>query len=138
MLNPARFKALKNEHGFSMTFIFLILIIILVVVWIIPSYVKIHNLAQQKATRGALENLRKGVNLYFLQRGRYPYSLEDLEPNFVHPFPQVRLGIPGYPDTRLVTRVMVDSGLWYYDETTGEVKIDCKSVDRDGEVIRDW
>jgi competence protein ComGC len=129
---------LKNERGFSMTFVFLILVIILVAAWIVPGYLKIHNLAQQKATRGDLENLRKGVNLYFLQRGRYPYSLEDLEPNYVHPFPYVRLGLLGYPLTRSVTRVMVDSGMWFYDENTGEVKIDCTASDRDGEVIKDW
>ena len=121
-----------------MAFIFLVLIIVLVAAWIIPSYLKIHNMAQQKSTRGDLDNLRKGINLFFLQRGRYPYSLEDLEPNFVHPFPRVRLGLPGYPETRMVTRVMVDSGMWFYDENTGEVKIDCQSKDTDGEMIKDW
>jgi competence protein ComGC len=135
---PVNRKLLQNESGFSMAFVFLVLIIILVAVWIVPGYMRIHNVAEQKATRGSLENLRKSVNLFYLQRGRYPYSLEDLEPNFVHPFPYVRLGIPGYALSKSVTRVLVDSGMWYYDETTGEVKIDCNAKDSEGETIKDW
>jgi competence protein ComGC len=131
-------KLLRNERGFSLAFTFLIAIILVLLVWIIPSYLKIQSSAEQKSTRGALENLRKAVNLFYLQRGHYPYSLEDLEPNYVHPFPNVRLGIPGYRVNKQVTRVMVDSGMWYYDESSGEVKIDCNARDKEGNVIKDW
>lgn len=128
----------RNERGFSLSFVFLILVIILLVAWIIPGYLRIHSLAQQKTTRGQLENLRKAVNLYNLHRGHYPYNLEDIDPNYLHPFPYVRLGIPGYPLTKAVTRVMVDSGMWYYNDSTGEVKIDCSAEDPEGENVKNW
>ncbi|MDD5259776.1 MAG: hypothetical protein PHD29_07395 [bacterium] len=131
-------KLVRNNRGFSMAFTFLIAIILALLIWIIPSYLKIQSNAEQKSTRGALENLRKAVNLFYLQRGHYPYNLEDLEPNYVHPFPQVRLGIPGYAITNRVTRVLVDGGMWYYDESSGEVKIDCKALDKEGNNIQEW
>lgn len=129
---------LNNEKGFSLSFIFLFLVIILIALWIGPGYMRIHNLAQQKATRGALDNLRRGVNLFYAQRGHYPYNLEDLAPNYVYPFPQVRLGIAGYPVNRNVTLVMVDSGMWFYDDANGDVRIDCLAIDQTGEVIKNW
>lgn len=131
-------KLLRNKRGFSLAFTFLIAIILLLLIWIIPSYLKIQSSAEQKSTRGALENLRKAVNLYYLQRGHYPYNLEDLEPNYVHPFPKVQLGVPGYAITKQVTRVMVDSGMWYYNESSGEVKIDCKAKDKEGTPVEEW
>lgn len=131
-------KLIRNKRGFSLAFTFLLAIILVLIVWIIPSYLKIQSTAEQKSTRGALENLRKAVNLFYLQRGYYPYSLEDLEPNYVHPFPSVRLGIPGFAVTKSVTRVMVDTGMWYYDESSGEVKIDCSARDKEGNIVKDW
>ncbi len=131
-------KLIRNEHGFSLAFTFLLAIFLILIVWIIPSYLKIQSSAEQKSTRGALENLRKAVNLFYLQRGRYPYNLEDLEPNYVHPFPSVRLGIVGFPVNKSVTRIIVDSGMWYYNESSGEVKIDCSARDKEGNIIKDW
>lgn len=129
---------LRNEYGISLAFIFLTLFVILLGAWIIPGYIHIQSLAQQKTSRGDLENLRKAVNLFYIQRGHYPYNLEDLDPSYVHPFPQVRLGIPGYPPTRAVTRIMIDSGMWYYNDSSGEVKIDCQAKDSEGEIVRNW
>lgn len=131
-------KYIRNEQGFSLAFVFMVLVIILLGTWIIPGYLRIQSLAQQKTARGDLENLRKATGLFYLQRGHYPYSLEDLDPNYVHPFPYVRLGIPGYPSTRVVTTIMIDSGMWYYNDSNGEVKIDCSAKDCEGEVISNW
>jgi general secretion pathway protein G len=72
-------KVVRGESGFTLIEMMLVVIIIgILASMVVPSFVRRSQEARIKATRGDIASLGTALNLFELDKGRYPTSLSEM------------------------------------------------------------
>ncbi|MDI6785315.1 MAG: type II secretion system protein [bacterium] len=133
---------MKRQKGFTLIELMIVIAIIgILSVVAIPKFVDLVDKAKEAATKGSLGALRSAIAIYYGDNeGRYPYALDNgtynsgginypaFLPTYIDEIPKVKLRKGLHKDTNSVSSSYGDKGGWWYDRSTGKVRIDCGHV----------
>jgi Tfp pilus assembly protein PilE len=129
----------EEKKGITLTEIIIGLIIIFLLSVIVPGFFALQGRIKRAMTKGNLGILRRSMEYYYHHNGTYPDNLELLVPQYIGVIPKVELGyIFKYKKTDASTNQLTDSGAWYYNSTTGEIRIDSFHIDDNDKAISEW
>jgi general secretion pathway protein G len=99
----------ENKRGFTLIELIIALSIISILIFLalINYAVAVHK-SEDIACQANLKTIRKAINVYYVNTGDYPNSLDDLKPDYIRPnfkfkCPRSKLNYSYNPTTHQVT-----------------------------------